>query len=291
MREQVGGERHVGAQVEQPASALVQSHDAAARAHRDDALVERIDDGRQERVLRLERRQPRRELFGHALKRGGEVAHFAGRGEGGAALEVSGGDRGGNVAELDDRLRHRARETERDDQRAGQREQSGGDHVVARAVHDRAEFRRTDGDPDGPLRMLDGEVELVVAGRRAAAPRRADAVLARLCDFGSLVVILELFEVVAAELRVSNDLAVRSDERHAPAERGASRVGERIVVHAGVPLAADEPRLAFELRLGLAGEPVREPVSGDQDDDGDEQDDDDERSQQQPLGETHTRRA
>ena len=79
-------------EIEQPARALVQAHHAASRAHGDDSFVERVDDGGEERVLRLQRRQSRRELFGHALQRGGEVADFAGRRQRRPSSEIAGGD-------------------------------------------------------------------------------------------------------------------------------------------------------------------------------------------------------
>src|SRR5215831_3179636 len=127
------------------------------------------------------------------------------------AVKISRRDRGRDVAQLDDRLRHGAREAERHDQRAGEREQPGRDDVVARSVDDLAELRGADRHANGAQRMLDGEVNLVVAGRRASPARRPHAVLACERDLGPLVVILERGEVVAVEVGVADDDPVLSN--------------------------------------------------------------------------------
>ena len=139
--------------------------------------------------------------------------------------------------------------------------------------------------------MFDREVELVVTGRRAPSTRDAEPGFARVDDLRARRVVLQLEQVFAAEFGIADDDAVGANQRHASSERGARGVGERVGVHSGVPFAADEPRLALQLVLCFVGEPVRQTIAGDQDDDGDEQHDDPERAQQQPLGETHARRA
>ena len=126
LRQEVDGEGNRRRRAtEQSACALVQSHDLAARAHGDDSFVERVDDGVEQRVLRFERGETRRELLGHAVQRDGEIADFARRGERRAPLELAGGDRLRDVAQLDDRPRHASRERECDDQRADEGDQAG----------------------------------------------------------------------------------------------------------------------------------------------------------------------
>ena len=166
----VAGER------QQAPRALVQPHDLGARAHGDDALVERLDDRVEQRVFRLERRESRRELLGHAMEREREIADFARRRERRPTIELAGGDRARDVAQLDDRLRHAARERESEDQRADERDQTGAEHVAARAADDLDETvvgrHRHAREAE---RVSHGDVDLVVAGRRARSRRRADA--------------------------------------------------------------------------------------------------------------------
>jgi hypothetical protein len=115
--------RHVRGERQQPARARFNCT-IRARTDGDDSLVERFDDRVEQRVLRLERGEPRGELLRHAMQREREVAHFARRRQRRSPIELAGGDRPRNVAELDDRPRDAARKPEPDDQRADQRDQS-----------------------------------------------------------------------------------------------------------------------------------------------------------------------
>ena len=64
-------------------------------------------------VLGLERRHARRELLGHPVQRGGEIADFAGRRQRRPSIELARGDCLRDVTQLDDRPRHAARERRR----------------------------------------------------------------------------------------------------------------------------------------------------------------------------------
>ena len=116
-----------------------------------------------------------RELFGHAVQRGGEVADLARRRERRPPREIAGRDRACDVAQLDDGLRDAAREEERQRERAEQREQAAREHVALRAAHDLVEAARRERHAHVAERMLLRDVELVVARRRAVAARTAHA--------------------------------------------------------------------------------------------------------------------
>ena len=113
MRQQIRREGHGGVETAAVGarSAFIRTT-LAARVHGDDALVERFDDGAEQRVVRLERR--RVALASCSVIRCSamrEIADFAGCGEGGAPLEIAGRDRPRDVAQLDDRAATRCART------------------------------------------------------------------------------------------------------------------------------------------------------------------------------------
>ena len=176
MREEIRARREPARRATSSRRALSFSRTTStARAHGDDSFIERIDDGVEQRVLRLERREARRELLGHSVQRDGEIADFAWCGERGPAIELAGGDRLRDVAQLGDRPRYASRERECENQRADERDQARDENVALRAAHDLAELRRADRDARVAERMSNGDVDLVVAGRRARPHRPADA--------------------------------------------------------------------------------------------------------------------
>ena len=80
---------------------MVETNDFRARADRDDAFVERLDDGVQQRVFGFERGQARRELLRHAVQREREIADLSRRCETRTTIELASRDRASDVAQFD----------------------------------------------------------------------------------------------------------------------------------------------------------------------------------------------
>ena len=134
-REELAREGQRRLDAEQRARPLIDPDHHAALVHREHAFLERLEHGGHELVVRLERIEARRELLGHAVQRGGEIADLAGRGERRPPREITGRDRARDVAQLDDGLRDAAREEKRERERAEQRERvrSRGRRAARRA--------------------------------------------------------------------------------------------------------------------------------------------------------------
>ena len=105
----------------------VDADDTLARVNGDHTLIQRIEQRGQQGVFCFERSEPRAELFAEAVEGDREVTDLAGRREGRPQAEISGCEPAGHIAQLDDRLRHRAREEDGHGHRDGECEASTRD--------------------------------------------------------------------------------------------------------------------------------------------------------------------
>ncbi len=279
-------------QPQQLPSYLVDANDLPPGAHGHDALVERVDERRQERVLGLKRLQPRAKLLGHPVDRRGEIAHFAGRRQGGAAREVAGRERLRDVAKLDDGPRHVARHEHRQHEGDEHGQPTREQHIAAGLGDDRPKLSRADGHARGAERRAHRYVELLIACRGAEATGDADPpVVVRGDHLVPVRVIFEARQCRAVELGVADHVTGGVDQRDAMPDCRARHVGKRVGGRAVPPLSGDEPCLTSELLDRGRSQLVLQPLAAQDDDEDDEDADDEERAEQKALAEPHEPRA
>jgi hypothetical protein len=137
-----------------------------------------------------------------------------------------------------------------------------------------------------PLR----DVQLVVAGRRAAPARHADAPRVAPHDLGPIEMVLQAAPCLGAELGVAHYDSRAVDQRDTIPERVTALMRQLRRRPSRVPLRRDRAADARELVALLDHQAVAQAAAGDEHDRGDERRDDDRASRRADAGERHAGR-
>ena len=89
------------------------------------------------------------------------------------------------------------------------------------------------------------------------------------------------------EFRIPDDNTRRINKCHAPHQRVARSIRERIRIYTGLPLRGDKSSFSLETRFGFGSDAAMESAVDDGKDRADEDNDDEEGIEKNPLRESH----